>query len=240
MSAQTQIILGVPGQGASRTEMVTSIAETSGGYLFAGGVMIRVGEEGGWQLEVEGPNPQLVRAFEAGGRGSFSPADLDAVARHTMVLYLLGPGGSEEAARAILGAAAGLLRAGGTAVNVESTGKSHTREAWLELAEDRGLPALFHAFVTLIGAPGEVRSCGMQNLGLPDACVVEPPTTEAANLLQSYLYYTLAEKPDLQSGQTFSLGPTAPVYRLTLEPCRWYAADDPFFNPYGIWRLSPA
>lgn len=240
MSTEPQIILAVPGRWANRTDLVGKVAEASGGYLLAGNVLAQVGAERAWQVEVQGANPHLARAFEAGGRGSFSVADLDAVARHTRVVYLLGPGGSEDAARASLGAAAGLLRAGGVAVNVESTGKSHPRETWFGFAAGSDLPALFYAFVTLIGAPGEVRSCGMQNLGLPDACLVEPPTEEAASLLQSFLYYLLAEKPDLRSGQTFSLGPGAPVYRLALEPCRWYPEDDPFFNPYGIWRLTPA
>lgn len=239
MTDNPRIIVGVPGTWPSRTALVQAVAGGRGGYLFAGGVLMNTETKESWELEVYEQDPNLARAFALAGRGSVTEADLEAVAAHTCTAYLIDEGGSAEAAQRMMEAACGLLRAGGVAVKVESAGKAHSRTDWTALAERRAPSVLYDAYVTLIGGDGGGYSCGMQNLGLPDAAAnAGLSDQEGARLLRAFLLYTLLEQPDLRSGHTFGLNPQSPSYRLTLEPCRMYKRDGPFFNPYGVWRLE--
>jgi len=238
-SDHPRIIVGVPGSWPSRTALVQAVAGESGGYLFAGRVLMNTATKESWELEVYEQDPNLARAFALAGRGSVTDVDLEAVAAHTCTAYLIGEGGSAEVAQRTMDAACGLLRAGGVGVKVESAGKAHSRTDWAALAERHEPSALYDAYVTLIGGDGGGCSCGMQNLGLADAAAnAELSDLEGARLLRAFLLYTLLEQPDLRSGHTFGLNPQSPRYRLTLEPCRMYKRDDPFFNPYGVWRLE--
>lgn len=246
MSDKPQIIVGVPGTWPSRTALVQSIAGESGGYLFASRILMNIDlmnieTKHSWEMEVYEQDPNLARTFALAGRGSVTEEDLRAVAAHTCACYLIGEGGSVEAAQRMMDAACGLLRAGGVAVKVESAGKAHSARDWTDLAARREPRALYDAYVTLIGGDGGGYSCGMHNLGLPDAAHdAALSDKEGARLLQTFLLYTLLETPDLQSGHSFSLNPQSPHHRLRLEPCGMYEKADLFFNPYGLWRLEPA
>ncbi len=194
-----------------------------------------------FELEIYDHDPDLAHAFRIAGRRSLSEADLAAIDAHSFTLYVITSGGSTNGARNVMQAVSGLLRAGGLAVKVESAGVAHSRADWLSLlADDRDL-ALYHAFVTLIGREDKTYySCGMHNLGYPDAVVsaaIDPDT--AAHLLNQFLMYTLVEHPVLEEGHTFSIGADSPFYRLTHEAQTRYPQTSPFHNPFGLWRLVP-
>lgn len=79
----------------------------------------------------------------------------------------------------------------------------------------------------------------MHNLGLPDAAVsADIDSREAFRLLRIFLAYLATEYPTLADGHTFSLHAQSPHYRLTYQEYPLYPPDDPFHNPYGLWRLS--
>ncbi len=235
-----EIILCIPGQWSDRTALVTAIATQSDGYLFAGGVMMHVVSQDGFEVQVDGVDPRVPRAFELAGRRSLTPEDMLAIQAHTQVLYLIGPGGSTHAARRLMLAGVGLLKAGGLAVKVETTGSAHNKADWQKLAAHEGDEALYYGYVTLVGGDeGAFYSTGMQNLGLPDAIVrADLDPQAAANLLHNFLLYLLVEKPTLQAGQTFGLEPGAPIYRLSHEGSVYPETHEFYYNPYGTWRLS--
>jgi len=157
-----------------------------------------------------------------------------------MVWVVSGEGGSPEAAKQIMDAGAGLLHAGGAAIYVESSGKSHSSVDWLRLSESNNPVALYEAFVALINGDKGLYTCGMHALGLPDASVESRfAIEEEARLLRAFNLYRLLENPDLETGHTFSLSPESTFYRLALLPCDTYEPDDLFYNPYGVWRLIP-
>jgi len=115
MSKTPQTVIGIPGQWTNRTDIVNSIATRSGGYLFAGMVMIKTGMKGGFMLEMHEHDPNLKKAFSITGRGRLTAEDLEAIALHTFVLYLAADSGSVEAAKNLMHAAQGLLKSGGIA-----------------------------------------------------------------------------------------------------------------------------
>jgi hypothetical protein len=239
--ANDKIVLGVPGTWKSRTEIVTAIASKSQGFIFAGAILMELATKESFALEIHEHSPRLREAFELAGGDRFEAADLDAIASHTFTLYLLGDGGSLDAARKMMKAACGLVRAGGLAVKVETAGVAHTASGWTELAETDDPWSLYRAYVALVGEGGTFYSCGMHNLGFRDAIVsANIGPEEAGELLETFLLYLLMESPVLKDGETFSLEPDAPRYRLASESCTTYPVDDLFHNPFGMWRLSPA
>lgn len=240
MNLRAKTVICIPGQWATRSDIVSAIAKQSDGYLFAGMVMMNIGTHDLFELQVHEHDSSLERAFSIAGRGRLRSGDLDAIACHTFVLYLVADSGSVEAAKKLLLAANGLLKSGGLAVKIESAGIAHRVDQWAEFCVGDG-SCLLNAYVTYIGGRGVYYSCGMHNMGHPDA-VVEAgiPPDDAANLLHTFLSYLLFENPTLNDRETFSVDADAPRYRLFLEPCTRYEAGNLFHNPFGVWKMIPA
>ncbi|MBS0265113.1 MAG: DUF4261 domain-containing protein [Planctomycetes bacterium] len=238
MSKQPETVLAIPGQWADRSELVMSIASQSDGYLFAGPLLFHVDTKTGWTLDVVEHDPEVLKSFALAGRGRLSAEELAQINQHTFMLYLVGPGGSVESASGLLHAAQALLKSGGLAVKVESAGTAHSKARWAELCSEASLGDLLRAYVTYVGGGGEYYSCGMHNLGFPDAVVeAEIPPQEAAELIDTFLGFLLSENPTLNDGETFSIAADAPRYRLVHESNTRFESDDLFFNPFGVWKL---
>ena len=239
MTKEPDSILGLPGQWLTRSDIVTSIARLSDGLIFAGKLLLDTKTNQSYQLDLYEHDPDLVRAFALAGRRSLTESDLAAIDAHTHTLYVIGTGGSGERAKLLMQIGTRLLHAGGLAVKVESTGVAHSLTDWQTLTAASELSALYYAYVTLIGDHERFYSCGMHNLGLPDAII--PGTllpNQAAQLLETFLLYLLLEQPSLKQGHTFSVDAQGPRYRLRFAPCTLYETDDPFYNPYGMWMLE--
>ena len=241
MIEKIQTVIGVPGQWANRSDIVTSIASRSDGYLFAGMVMIKTGETGGFLLNIHDRDPELENAFSIAGRGSLKEQDLNAIGSHTFVLYLGGEGGSINAGKKLLHAANALLKSGGLAIKIESAGIAHSSEQWSAFCARDDIGALLSAYVTYVGGAGVYYSCGMHNLGHSDITVeAKIPPADAARLLHTFAGYLLAENPTLKDRETFSVDVNAPRYRLFHERCARFKAEDLFHNPFGVWKMVPA
>lgn len=240
MSKRPQTVIGVPGRWPSRSDIVTSIALRSGGYLFAGMVMVKIGAKDAFTLEIHEHDPKLKNAFSIAGRGRLTKKDMAAIASHTFTLYLVADGGSVKAATKLLHAANALLKSGGLAVKIESAGTAHRAKQWTEFCEADHLGNLLRAYVTYVGSDGIYYSCGMHNLGYRDAVVeADISPNDAAKLLHVFLCYLAIEKPTLKDRETFSIDAAAPRYRLFREPCTMYEPGDLFHNPFGMWKLVP-
>jgi len=238
--ALPQTILCVPGRWPTRGELVTAIASKSGGYLFAGMILMHIDTQDQFTLDLCGHDDRLRQAFSVAGRGRFTDSELANIEKHTFCLYLVGEGGSVRSAEKFMKAAKALLDCGGLGVKVESAGTAHSSSGWRDLCNDRSLVAMLNAFVIYVGGDGQFYSCGMHNLGLPD-CAVEADVdpSVAAKLIHTFLLYLLAEKPTIKTGQTFSADADSARYRLTMEKCSQFPKDDPFHNPFGIWTMVP-
>jgi hypothetical protein len=234
------VVISVPGMWENREEIIAAVVSESNGLLMIGPLLRELETGDTYMVRIAEHDPALARAFAIAGRRSMSPEEIAAIERHTFTLFVIGDGASPERARAMMRVIAGLLRAGGLGVKVETAGVAHNISGWNELTEAPEPAALYHAFVTMVSAEEVYYSCGMHNLGLPDVNVPRGmPADEAANLMQRFLLYILYENPDLSSGDTFSLAPDAPYFRLERVPCAMFPPDDSFHNPYGIWMLSP-
>jgi len=202
-------------------------------------------------------DPRMKRAFEVSVdrvRPSFEKEDLDAVAKHKAVAYILSPHiapttGQDISAR-MLSVIGAVLEVGGTAVKGESSGIAHGRQRWLELAHGAQSSGLERASTLLeawVRRPLEdedravVYSYGMHLLGERD---IELPSSfdplDAVLWIDALGIYLVGEKPKdgVKAGETFR--PTKQDDRRVLRelPCERYEEDDFFFNPYGYWNLT--
>jgi len=229
-------VLCIPGCWANMAELTDDIVRLSGGFDFEGA---HLSNKEGVRLELEvcRPDSRMSNAFRSAGPHWAGTPEMEKIEKHTMVLYLVGDGGSRDRAKLFMKAAAGLIHAGALGVKVESAGVAFGPTEWLELAN--GIFTEHRAFVVYVTGE-EVYSCGMHNLGLRDAVVCADDSKDPVELIRTFTKYLLIEQPKTAAGHTFSVEQGAPKYRLSEEACTFYAPDSLFTNPYGIWRLKPA
>jgi hypothetical protein len=236
------IILGIPGPWASAQELESALSRAQTGYTLQDGLLIGASGEHAQacQLELVEHDPDLRRAFELANRLSLTPADLEQIGAHRHTAYLIGRGGALDAAREMMQAGAALLQAGGYGVKVETAGVAHSARDWLMQAERSAthVGALYIAYVALVGSRGQYYSCGMHNLGCCDAIVSGLDAAQAGQLLRGFLMSLIHEAPLLISGQTRVSDGAGGQYRLTHEACSTFTPDEPFYNPFGLWRLT--
>lgn len=232
-----ELVLCIPGVWTDRSDLLERIIRDSEGYLFAGGVLMHIESKFACTLYFEERDPRMQQAFRAASPHWHDTPEAEAIGEHRSVVYLVGNGGSREAAEAMMRCAAGLLKAGGLGVKVESAGVAHAPQAWLQFVDTLQLFSAYDALVVHITGE-QAYSCGMHNLGLPDSITDNIGNPDAADLLRTFNRYQFTESPELLDGQTFGAVAGGPVYRLNLEQGVDYGADSLFGNPYGCWRLT--
>ena len=235
------IVLGIPGPWHDIDELVRAIAQSTSDFAMRAGRLIRLADDKPFQLELMERDPELRQYYALANRRSLNADDLARIDAHQSTAYLIGPGGTLEGAQDMLQAGSALLQAGGCAVKVETAGIAHSPRDWMAQAERREthVGALYIAYVALVSKSETVYSCGMHNMGFADALVNAPQSAaQAAELLRGFLMGVLHEKPILFSGQSTLGDGYGGEYRLIHEECLTYPPDDPFYNPFGMWRLT--
>ena len=194
----------------------------------------------GCELEISEYDPRLLNAFRVATGNRMTEADLTAISNHKHTLYCISSGVGIDQARDMMRVGLALLDAGGTAVKIESSGVAHSGAAWRGLIQAGGLVDFYAAYVVLVGGRDVFYSCGMHNLGLPDASAPRSVGVEnAARILNTFNRYQIFEHPTLDDGHTFSSAKDEPRFRIAKASCQAYPAGDPFYNPFGVWKLLP-
>lgn len=196
----------------------------------------------------QGPDERMPDAFAISDNSvgpTLTDFDRNAISEHQNVAYILSPRLSTSTgiieARRALEFVDRCFSQGARAVKCESSGLTHGRDRWQQLAERSDDADLYWAWVRRpLHADGVVYSCGLHLLGHPDIEVVGESVSAALDLMDLFAMYLLVDKPGerLQPGTTFSSSGDSPVYTIRLTECRRYEDDDFFFNPHGYWRLE--
>lgn len=237
-----ELIICIPGTWKDRSDFISRVitCEPEGRYVFAGMVFADVQANDHVPLDFCPADPNIPRAFEIAGQGKLPAEILARLREHSSVVFLHFPPDLPDQRERILKFTRILQRIGGIAVKVESAGVAHSWERWFRLMS--GTPfEIYSAAVALIGDKGYYYSCGMHHFGLAECEAPRSiPAREAADLMNRFNFWQIAEHPELSTGHTFSLAPTAPRFRLSLEQDTRHDGEDLFHNPHGIWRLNPA
>ena len=237
-----EMIVCVPGPWQDRTEFVRRVItlEPMGRFMFAGAVLADVTAKDHVPLDFCPMDPSIPKAFEIAGQGKLPPDLLTHLQEHKSVAFLHFPLDLPAQRERLVQFSELLQKLGGFAVKVESSGIAHTWERWFALLDGSSFDR-YSATVVLIGDSDYYYSCGMHHFGLPECAVPRSiPVGEAADLMNRFNYWQIAEAPSLQTGHTFSLSENDPRFRLTLESDSKHSDDHPFFNQYGIWHLTAA
>jgi len=236
---ESQIIIGIPGNWKNRTEIIQSVATNSEGYLMAGNIIHNSQKNIGFQVEVYEHDPNLKDAFIYASRDSFPHSLLGKIDQHTYAIYIIADAKSVEEVKEVVNVGVGLLKAGGLAVKIESSGVAYTKDGWNELHSNKEIFPLYSHFVTLIGEDECYFSCGMKAFGLPDVVIsstIDPE--DASDILNNFNLYNIVENPTFNNGETFSIGEDAPVLKITAINDFRYDQEDLFYNPFGLLELK--
>jgi len=127
LAVPIQIILGIPGLWRTRGDIVLAIASQAQPYIYSGNMLLSTETKQMCVVHMYEHGPSLREAFAIAGQRSLTTEDLDRIAAHTLTAYLISDGGTFDAAAAMMGAGRALLRAGGLAVKVETSGIAHAQ-----------------------------------------------------------------------------------------------------------------
>lgn len=238
MSNTPELVLCIPGPWTGSSALAGEIAESGTGYVLDGKVLRDTDTGFACELVLQAADPELEEDFAKAGphwAHTEAMADIDS---HRTVAYLVAPGGSREAADAMMRAGAALIDAGGLGVKVDSTGIAHAPAYWIDMSEQLHLLTAHRALVVYV-AGADVYSCGMHNFGLPEAITSSGDKTQAADMLRFFTRYLLEYAPALEDGHTFSVSEGKQMYRVERTAAIDYGEGSLFNNPYGAWRLTP-
>jgi len=240
--AKFDSILCIPGHWKDDQEIKLALIEaTNGEYMAAGGVMMNAKNKRHFTFEVCEQDERMKDSFAVAGMVTgVTEGFLEEIGKHHSVVYITAPTGSLQEAGHIAFAAEALLKAGGIGVKVETAGKAFEKEAWFSLTTNFQEHYTYEMFVidSLVKEDGTIFSCGMQNLGLKDTIVSNLPFQEAVELIRTFGYYQVVDKPVILPNQTFTPTPGSPIYRITKEDNPPYESEALLGNPFGVWRLT--
>jgi hypothetical protein len=235
----TELILCIPGPWKDRSEFLRSVItlEPIGQFMFAGGILADVGGKDHLPVEFTSADSHMAKAFEIAGQGRLPQSTLAEIELHQSVVYVHASIDIQAERTRLLTFTKLLQRLGGHAIKLETAGIAHSWERWFALLNG-SLFDLYCACVVLVSDNDYYYSCGMHHFGLSECAV---PTTvdldEAADLMNRFNFWQIAEQPTMKPGHTFSLSNDAPVWHLALENDNRHDVDDLFFNQHGVWVL---
>jgi hypothetical protein len=227
------IALRIPGQWAHPGELIERLPAdcrlTAEALILPDGTQVEFG--------AMDADDQFAQIFRSSCRRPATEDELATVDGYTVNALLSGPGGSLEAARTMMQAAAALVRAGGAGVFIDNSALAHGGEQWLDMTEDGGPDALGFAFVGIIQGKADVWTMGMHVLGLPDVVMKRADNEAGAfDIVEVIRYMARSEKP-VDDGHVLAdlEGPRFQAFKH--DNARELPPGSPMHNPFGRLKL---
>lgn len=179
---------------------------------------------------------QFARIFRTSCRRPPTDEELDTVDHYKVNVLLSGKGGSLDAARKIMQAAAAIIEAGGAGVFIDNCALAHGGQDWLEMAEDGGPDALSFAFVSIIRGDADVWTMGMHVLGLRDIVMKRTDIEEDGfDIVEVIRYLAASEKP-IDDGHILA-DLEGPRFQAFAQDSPADLTGSPMQNPFGRLKL---
>ncbi|HEY1378758.1 MAG TPA: hypothetical protein VGF55_18305 [Gemmataceae bacterium] len=179
---------------------------------------------------------QFAQVFRSSCRERPTDDELETVDNYTVNVFLSGPGGSLDAARTMMRAAAAVVRAGGAGVFIDNGAVAHGGETWLALTDDGGTDALTFAFVAVVGGEREVWTMGMHALGLRDVVMKRSDVEQGGFDIVEVIRYLAASEAPIEDGHLLA-DLTGPRFKAFAEDGDPDLAGSPMHNPFGRLKL---
>jgi hypothetical protein len=234
--ATPEVTLRIPGGWAKPEEFFRNLPR--GCRCNENGIVLLDGTE--FELNALPADEEFPRVFAGSCPKMPTASECEAIEDYKVNICLTGLGGSIDAAKQIMAAAAAVLSAGGVGVFVDNSGIAHGATDWMKLHDGADDGGVYWAFVIAARSENdEVYSVGMHILGLRDAVIPATGNHEYdSRTLHSFLGYTAFSGAEIQDGEV--VGDTVlPTFRVYRQDDDRFPADAPMFNPYGRWKLVP-
>jgi hypothetical protein len=231
-AAPVMIDLRIPGKWSHPKELIERLP--AGCRLTPEALMLPDGTQ--VQFGAMAADDQFAQIFRSSCRQPALPDELATVDGYTVNVLLSAPGGSTEAARAMMRAGAAIVRAGGAGVFIDNSALAHGGQNWLEMTEDGGPDALSFAFVGIIRGQADVWTMGMHVLGLRDLVMKRADVEEDGfDIIEVIRYLARAEKP-IDDGHVIA-DLNGPRFQAYAQDSPAELAGSPMHNPFGRLML---
>lgn len=233
-TAPIEITLRIPGTWSNPRELVERLPPEIG--LSPEGLVLPEGQV--IEFAPVRPDGQFAEIFQSSCRRPATSAEIERVKRYSVNVCLIGPGGSLDAARTMMQAAAVILRAGGAGVFIDNSGLAHGAQHWLDFAEDGGPDALSFAFVTIVRGKQDAWTMGMHILGLPEIKMRRADIEPEGDLIIEVLRYMCRSDKPVDEGHVLVLE-DGQMLQVTSKTDCTLGAGTPMHNPLGCLNLLP-
>jgi hypothetical protein len=227
-----EIALRIPGTWAHPRELIERLPE---GYrLMPEALTLPDGSK--IEFNPLPPDDQFAGIFRSSCRRPPTKEELEQVDRYTVNIGLMGPGGSLQAARRMMEAAAGIVRAGAAGVFIDNCALAHGGEYWLEMTEDGSSDAVSFAFVGIVRGQTEIWTMGMHALGLRDIVMQRADVEDGGfDIVEVIRYLARGDKP-VGDGHVIADfdGPRFQAFHAQ-NPAQFEGT--PMHNPFGRLKL---
>ncbi len=227
-----QIAFRIPGNWAGAAEFVARLPK--GVQLKEESIILEDGTELGF-FPMDSDD-RFADIFASSCRRPATRNELAIIRNYTVNIGLSGPGGSMDAARTMMKAAAMILRAGGAGVFIDNSGLSHGANDWLEMTEDGGPDAVSFAYLSVIQGDKDVWTMGFHTMGKPDFSMRRSDVDEDENSIIEMISYMASSDIAIDDGHLIA-GLDGPRYRAVAGPCDRVPPDSPMHNPFGRLKL---
>lgn len=227
-----QTTLRIPGGWSHPRELLDRLP--AGFRLSADNLLLPDGAE--VELASMPPDEQFAEIFRSSCRRPATDEEVEIISRYTANIGLTGPGGSLDAARAMMQAGAAIVRAGGAGVFIDNSGLAHGGGDWIAMADDGGCDALSFAFVSIFRGEREMATMGMHVLGFPDL-VMQRADGDAETIVDVIRYVACGETP-VGDGHLLADDRGVPRFRVATTSADKRTAGSPMNNPFGRLRLT--
>jgi len=224
------IALRIPGQWSSPKEFVERLPA---GCRVTGEELI-LPDDTHVGLGVRDTDDQFAGIFRNSCRQPPTEEEQATVDQYTVNIVMSGPGGSMDAARTIMQAAAAVIRAGGAGVFIDNSALAHGGQNWLEMTDDGGPDALSFAFVSIIRGKSDFWTMGMHVLGLRDV-IMKRADADGFDIIEVIRYLARGDKP-IDDGHVLA-DLDGPRFQVFTEVAPSKLARSPMHNPFGRLKL---
>jgi hypothetical protein len=231
-AAAVEVAFRIPGQWSHPKELLERLPAgcrlTPESLTLADGTQVEFG--------AAPADDQFARIFRTSCREPATEGELKTVDAYSVNVFLMGPGGSLDAARAMMRAASAIVRAGGAGVFIDNSGLAHGGQNWLAMTEDGSPDAVSFAFTAIVRGKADVWTMGLHVLGLPDIVMKRSDVeTGGFDIVEVIRYVARGEKPMSHGHILADLdGPRFQTFR---EDSPADLARSPMHNPFGRLKL---
>lgn len=227
------IDMRIPGKWAGPKEIIESIPKDcqlsrDGELLFRDG--------GRFPITPVPADGQFANIFRTSCRRTPTEDERNTIDNYTANVLLSGPGGSMEAARAMMRAASAIIRAGGAGVFIDNSGLAHGGKNWLEYTEDASPEAVSFAFVSIFRGEHEVHTMGMHVMGFRDIVMKRTDIeVQGFDIIEVILYVCRDDKP-IDDGHLIA-DLDGPRFQIVFQPSPNERMPEAMRNPFGQMKL---